>query len=78
MRGAHAGADAPLLGTCKWWPPGQPFAMRKNRWVGVRRQYPSPSGLTTVAEQQGEIAAGTLNRHILPQTAAERPRQLYS
>ena len=38
--------------------------VKKNRWVGARHRYPSPNGLTTIAEQQGEIAASTLNRHI--------------
>ena len=31
--------------------------------------------LTTIAEQPGEVAAGNTNRHILPQTAAKRPRR---
>ena len=61
MHGTRAGADALLLGTFKWLPWGQQYG--KNRWVSVQRRYPSPNGLTTVAEQQGEIAAGTLNRH---------------
>ena len=52
--------------------------MEKNRWVGARRWYPSPNGLMTIAKQQGEIAVGTLNHPILPQTAAELPHQLYS
>ena len=33
MRGARAGADAPLLGGFKWLPWGQPFAMRLRGWV---------------------------------------------
>ena len=65
MRGARAGTDAPLLGTFKWLPWGPPFAMQEIRWVSARRLYPSPYGLMTIAEQQGEIVAGTLNRHIL-------------
>ena len=33
MYGAHAGADAPLLGGFKWLPLGPPFAMRLSVWV---------------------------------------------
>ena len=65
MRSARTGVDAPLLGGFKWLPWGPPFAMRLSGWVkrdvGIQALY----DVTTVAEQPGEIAAGTLNRHIL-------------
>ena len=60
MRGARAGADAPLLGGFQWLPWGPPFAMRKTGgWkcnVGIQ----ALADLTTVAEQPGEIAASAL------------------
>ena len=58
MRGAHAGIDAPLLGTFKWLPCEAAICNTKNRRVGARCQYPSPYGLTTVAEQQGRDSGG--------------------
>ena len=60
MRGTHAGADIPLLGGFQWLPWGPPFAMRKmGGWkhnVGIQALW----GLTTIAEQPGEIAASAL------------------
>ena len=56
MRGAHAGADAPLLGGFKWLP----FALRKaGGWrhnIGIQVLW----DLTTVARQPGETAASAL------------------
>ena len=67
MRGARAGADTPLLGGFQWLPWGPPFAMRKmggwKRNVGIQALW----GLTTVAEQPGEIAASALKpSHMFP------------
>ena len=60
MHSTHAGADAPLLGGFQRLPLGLPFAMRKTggwkRNVGIQALW----GLTTVAEQPGEIAASAL------------------
>ena len=53
MRGARAGADAPLLGGLKWLPWGPPFAMHKaGGWkhnAGIQVLW----DLTTVARQTG-------------------------
>ena len=60
MRGARAGANAPLLGGFKWLPWGQPFAMHQaGGWkhnVGIQVLW----DLTTVARQPGETAASAL------------------
>ena len=71
MRGTRAGVDTPLLGGFKWLPWGPPFAMRLSGWVKCNVSIQALYDLTTVAEQPGEIAAGTLNHHILPQTQAK-------
>ena len=60
MHSARAGADAPLLGGLKLLPWGLPFAIRK---VGKQKHSVSIQalrGLTTIAKQPGEIAAGDL------------------
>ena len=60
MHGTHAGTDASLLGGFKWLPWGLPFAIlkasKRKHSIGIQ----ALRGLTTIAKQPGEIAAGDL------------------